>query len=325
MSESIPAAPPPSEPEAAAPPKTELSREPAAPPGATRRELVLEERGITASILEWGDAAQPLALLHHANGFCAAQWAEVAEPLADRFRVVAIDARGHGHSPVPPAGITPEGFAWLELRDDLVAVGARLLEELGQSHVALALGHSFGGTLSLLAAARRPERYRAVLALDPVILPPFANGPGRGNELARRTRRRRDVFEARAEARESFAGKALFEGWTERALDLYCEFALGETPDGRLALRCPREVEATVFESGVAFDIAEEVGRIEARAGIAHAVHGNFPVEVHARVVDAIPHGWLDETDAGHLMLMQDPARVLRLVERALGEDGLAG
>ncbi len=308
MSQSLPAAPP----------KAELDREPAAPPGSTRREVALEARGISTSVLEWGDPANPLAVLHHANGFCAAQWAEVAERLAERFRVVAIDARGHGHAPIPPAGIVPEAFGWLELRDDLADLGERLCDELGRDQIALAVGHSFGGTLSLLAAARAPTRYAHVLALDPVFLPPLVEGAGRGNELAARTRRRRDVFGSRAEARASFEGKPLFEGWTDRALDLYCTYGLGDTPAGHVTLRCPRMVEATVFESGVAFDIAEEAKRVEASVVVAHALHGNFPIEMHARVVNEIPRGWLDETDAGHLMLMQSPDLVMGLIERAL-------
>lgn len=313
------------EPHPQAPPKSELLAEPLAPGGAQRRIIELDGRSTEASILEWGDPANPLAVLHHANGFCAAQWAAVAEVLAHRFRVVAIDARGHGHSPMPPDGVSLESLAWHELRDDLVALGAQLLAELGQSHVGLAVGHSFGGTLSLAAAACVPARYRAVLALDPVILPPRVGGAGRGSELGTMTRRRRNVFPSRAAARENFTSKGLFAGWTDHALDLYVEFGLGETSDGDFALRCPREVEATIFESQVEFDMIEEAAKIEARVGVAHALHGNFPLAVHAGVVDPIPHAWLDETDAGHLMLMQDPALVLRLIERLLGEGSVGG
>jgi len=308
-----------------APPKAALALEPAAPAGAQRRMVELAGRGNTISVLEWGDPSAPLALLHHANGFCAAQWAEVAEALADRFRVVALDARGQGHSPLPPGGVTPENLAWEVLRDDLVALGAQLLDELGRSQVMLALGHSFGGTLSLAAAARAPERYGAVLALDPVILPPRRPDVGRGNELGKRTRKRRNVFATRADARASFVGKPFFDGWTERALDLYVEFALGETPDGHFALRCPREVEATIFESSVGFDILDEVAHVSARAGVVWAARGNFPREVHAAVVEPIAKGWLAEADVGHLVPMEDPGLVLRMIERLLGEGVLGG
>lgn len=299
-----------------------LSAEPAAPPGATRRSLNLPGRGVELSLLEWGEPGRPLALLHHANGFCAAQWAEVAEVLQRRFHVVALDARGHGHSPIPAAGVTPETLGWGVMRDDLIAVGAALLAEQGQAQIALALGHSFGGTLGLAAAAAVPTRYRAVLALDPVILPPRIPGVGRGNELGALARRRRAVFESRAAARASFEGKPFFAGWSERALDLYVDYALGATPSGELALRCPPEVEATVFESSIAFDIVDEAVAIEAHTGVVWARHGHFPREIHAAVVAALRHGWLEEADAGHLMLMQDPALVLRAVGRLLGEGG---
>ena len=52
--------------------------------------------------LDWGGDG-PIALLNHANGFCAATWGLVAGKLCERFRVVGIDARGHGDSDTRPA------------------------------------------------------------------------------------------------------------------------------------------------------------------------------------------------------------------------------
>ena len=60
-----------------------------------RRRISLPENGVEIAILDWGGDG-PLALLHHANGFSAAVWGPVAEHLRGRFRVVAVDARGHG-------------------------------------------------------------------------------------------------------------------------------------------------------------------------------------------------------------------------------------
>ena len=66
-------------------------------------------------VQDWGGEG-PLALLHHANGFCSALWAGVAERLRGRFRVIAMDARGQGDSSQPPPG---EPCTWEGLCDDL--------------------------------------------------------------------------------------------------------------------------------------------------------------------------------------------------------------
>lgn len=304
-----------------------------APPGATRRTLDLPERGTRLSLLEWGEAGLPLALLSHANGFCAAMWTEVAEALQQRFRVVAIDARGHGHSPPPAGGATPERLAWAVLRDDLAAVSERLLAESGQPRVALGVGHSFGGTLTLAVAARTPGRFGALLALDPVILPPRLDAPaGRGNELAAGARRRRSRFASRAEARASFAGKPFFARWTERALDLYVEFGLAPlAPNERgpddsphaVKLRCSPEVEACVFESSLEFDILEEAARIDVPTRVLWAAGGNFPRAVHEGLVARMARGRLEDAQAGHLIPMEQPALVLEAIDRVLGEADL--
>ena len=95
--------------------------------GVTRRRIRLRESGVEIALLDWGGDGPP-ALLHHANGFCAALWQPVAEELRSHFRVIAMDARGHGDSSVPEG---PNAFDWDVLAKDLLAVGESLLEELG--------------------------------------------------------------------------------------------------------------------------------------------------------------------------------------------------
>ena len=295
-----------------------------APTGATRRLVELEGRGATLSLLEWGDPALPLALFSHANGFCAALWAEVAEALQQRFHVVAVDARGQGHSPEPPGGVSSQTISWQALRDDLVELSRRLLAETGQSRVALGVGHSIGGTLTLAAAAAlAPGRFDALLALDPVILPPRRVASGPENMLAAGARRRRAVFASRESARAGFAGKPFFANWTERALDLYVDFGLEpslspDAEEGEVVLRCSPETEASVFESSIDFDIVDEVARIDVPAGILWAAGGQFPREVHAGLAERMPLGWIQDADAGHLILMEKPGLVLEAIERVL-------
>ncbi|MDX5567782.1 alpha/beta hydrolase [Streptomyces sp. ID05-04B] len=100
--------------------------------------------------------AAPLLLVHGWGGD-GREWSAHAEALADRFRVIIPDLRGHGRSEVPDEGNTPA-----EMADDLAA----LLGHLGAGP-AITVGHSMGGQVVNLLALRHPERVRSVVALDP--------------------------------------------------------------------------------------------------------------------------------------------------------------
>ena len=61
---------------------------------AARRTIALPENGVEIALLDWGGEG-PVALLHHANGFCKGVWGLVAEALRDRYRVIVrLDSGG---------------------------------------------------------------------------------------------------------------------------------------------------------------------------------------------------------------------------------------
>jgi pimeloyl-ACP methyl ester carboxylesterase len=102
------------------------------------------------------DRAAPLLLVHGWGGD-GREWSAHAEALADRFRVIVPDLRGHGRSEVPDEGNTPK-----EMADDLAALLRRL-----HAGPAIAVGHSMGGQVVNLLAVRHPVLVRSVVALDP--------------------------------------------------------------------------------------------------------------------------------------------------------------
>jgi pimeloyl-ACP methyl ester carboxylesterase len=116
-----------------------------------------------------GIAGPPLALIHGAWGDHAS-WDPVAPILAQRFRVLAYDRRGHSRSERPPGqGSVEEDVA------DLAA----LLEHLGlaPAHVA---GVSFGGKIALRLAARRPDLVRSLAIHEPGLFSLLADDPEHG-------------------------------------------------------------------------------------------------------------------------------------------------
>ncbi|WP_405539603.1 alpha/beta hydrolase [Streptomyces sp. NBC_00075] len=104
-----------------------------------------------------GPAHQPTLLLVHGWGGDGREWSPHAEALADRYRVVVPDLRGHGRSEVPEKHNTPA-----EMAHDL----AELLDRLGTAPV-FAVGHSMGGQVVNLLAVHHPRAVRSVVALDP--------------------------------------------------------------------------------------------------------------------------------------------------------------
>ena len=269
---------------------------------ATPRRLSLPDRGVEIALLDWGGEGPP-ALFHHANGFCKGSWAQVAAGLHGRFRTIAMDARGHGDSRF----LSEEPcFGWEVFARDVVAVAEALCNELGVAQLGLGVGHSFGGTSILRAAALRPELFGGLVVLDPVTPPPTAGRDSPGSELARRARKRRCEWPSLAEARAWLAERELFSGWDPVALDLYLLDGLRPATRGGVELKCPPWVEAAVF-SGDRLDLAAWLGRVEATCLWVWAERGSFPRVLQQRLAAGMPRARFRVAPTGHLLPMEAP------------------
>lgn len=211
------------------------------------RRIPLPSRGGAMAGIEFGDPARPIDLVFlHANGFNARTYAAVLEPLGERLHVLAVDQRGHGRTDLPAA---IEGrTSWYDFRDDLLA----LLAALDLKNVVLS-GHSMGGAVSLLAQACAPERVKALVLFDPVVMPPlqadfdpaaFAESP-----LVQGALRRRAIFPDRAGAFSAYRGRGAFRTWPDEMLADYLADGLRPRADGQLELACAPEWEASNFRS----------------------------------------------------------------------------
>jgi pimeloyl-ACP methyl ester carboxylesterase len=285
-------------------------------PDVARRRVALAT-GVELALLDWGGEGRPLALLHHANGFCAGVWGVVAAKLCARYRVIALDARGHGDSSQPEG---PEAYQWDRFAEDLTELAERLAAECGGGRVALGLGHSFGGTALLGAASRRVELFESLVLVDPVTPPAPDSHADRVRRphtsgLAAGARRRAHVFASREDARSRWARRSLFAACDPRALDLYAVHGLRERSDGRVELKCPGEVEAAIFESA-AIDVAAWARGVRAPTLFLWAKRGNFSRATYEKLAASMPHGRVEDVDAGHLVPLERPELVVDAVER---------
>jgi pimeloyl-ACP methyl ester carboxylesterase len=274
-----------------------------------RRRVKFPERGVELALVDFGGDG-PLAVFAHATGFCADTLAPLAATLRKHYRVVSWDARGHGDSekltpPVP--------YTWDEFALDVSAVTAFWLAETQSAKVALAVGHSFGGTCTMNAAVRDPDRYERLALLDPVIVPAPPDFPGadpmRGGPLmaAQIARKRKHTFASRTEIRERWREKGTFSDWDPRALDAYLAHGFYDRPDGQVELACPGAVEASVFENGAKYDAWRDGAALTRPAVLFHAVTGNFPPALVERFAARSPAIELRRFDGPHLFPMTKP------------------
>jgi pimeloyl-ACP methyl ester carboxylesterase len=227
------------------------------------RETISTADG-NVSCLTWsGDG--PLLHFAHANGFNAETYRSLLAPLSDNFTIVASDARGHGRTTLLATHGLQQG--WTIFRDDLIAVLDRIAPE-----GAILAGHSLGATASLMAAALRPEKVRALVLVEPVLMPQGI-GPG-DNELARRAEKRRDAFASLEEAFALYRGRGAFKTWPDETLRDYLCGGFERTADG-MRLSCRPAWEAEDFRStppgvsALARDLHCPVTLIHARDGTA--------------------------------------------------------
>jgi lipase len=114
---------------------------------------------VTLAAHEWGGDGLPVVVCLHGVTSNGRHFGPLAERLAGRFRVVALDLRGHADSTWDPPWHLEQHVA-----DVLAAAPAGRCTWLG---------HSFGGRIAYEAAAAAPERVERLVLLDPAIhLPP---------------------------------------------------------------------------------------------------------------------------------------------------------
>jgi len=107
-----------------------------------------------------GGRGPPLLLLH-GHPQTHAIWHKIAEPLAERFTVVATDLRGYGDSEKPP-GLPDHGnYSKRVMAQDQLEV----MQKLGYEEFLL-VGHDRGGRVAYRLALDHPQRVRRLVTLD---------------------------------------------------------------------------------------------------------------------------------------------------------------
>ncbi len=185
-----------------------------------------------------------------ANGFPPQSYTPIIDSLKSQFHVVNLPPRALWPDEKPPA--KRQNWKHTLAQDLINGIQAHDLNNI------IAVGHSFGGIATLLAAIAMPQRFQALILLDPTILPRvgmwwmgIAQMLNRdlGNPLAQGADRRRDNFESHTAAYERLRPKGLFRDWDEAAFQGYIDAMTPDSERGGVSLAWPRVWEAYYFRT----------------------------------------------------------------------------
>ena len=256
----------------------------------------------------------PVIHLAHANGFPPGTYRPLAEALTDRYHVLGLPSR-----PLWPGSRPESAPDWHPLADDLIAG----LDGLGLRGI-VGVGHSLGGVLTLWAAIRRPDLFRAIVLIDPVMMPPGWLwllrlmrwlGLGHRQPLVQGALRRRRVWPSRQACYEHYAGRSIFATWPEESLRAYVEAGTRERADGQVELVYPPAWEAHIFATAPT-DVWRAVPRLRTPTLVLRGAHSRtFPAASQARMARLVPQTrFVVIPEAGHLVPMERPRETAQAI-----------
>ena len=259
----------------------------------------------------------------HANGFPPAAYTTLFQELSTSFRVASFAAR-----PLWPASDPEDIASWNDLASDLrIELNQRQIEG------AVAVGHSLGSVLNVLAAAADPSLFRAMVLIDPVVFTGrralmwglFKNlGFGQRLPLVQGARRRRDRFPSLEAVRRAYDGKSVFSTWQRETFEDYLQAAFVEGEGEGVALSYPKSWEARIFELTPANVWSELRSLSIPMLFIRGASSDTFLEGAAKRVLRDLPTARVVEiADSSHFVPMEHPRKVADLITEWAREFGI--
>ena len=265
--------------------------------------------------------SQPLIVFSHGNSFPASTYGVMLDELRRRgFRVEAIEKFGHD----PRYPVTNN---WPHLVEQL----SDFLQTFNTHDALYLVGHSLGGFLSLMAAAKHPALVKGVVMMDsPLVAGWRANLLKVGKRIpmaevfspASISRKRRDTWADAHEAFEHFQSKRAFAKWHPQVLRDYIDFGTHDvvTPEGkRRVLSFEKDVESAIYNT-LPDHISSYIKRrpLQCKAALIGGLQSRELKQVGLDFTRRITHGRVFKVDGTHLFPMEHPIVAAAAVEAAL-------
>lgn len=224
-------------------------------------------------------------------------------------------------------GATRAGLQdWQPFSDDLL----RFLADVGPAPV-IGVGHSIGGIVTLRAALRDPQKFRALVLLDPVLFVPsfllmwnFMRAIGLGERvhpLIRGAKRRRRSFDDLDTVFRSYRSRVIFRYLSDESLRAYIQGMTVQKEDGSYELAYSPEWEAHIYLTGLRdFDLWRGLPKLDIPTLIIRGAETDTFTENAARLVmkknPKIQVHTLQK--ATHILPLEHPQEVAEIIKRFL-------
>lgn len=254
--------------------------------------MLHDVNGARINVLDEGEG-HPLVLLHGLGG-CWRDWEPQLDALRDRYRVVAIEHRGHGRSSRAPGPVTTDLFA---------ADVAGVCRALGIDH-AWVVGLSMGGMVAQKLALAEPDLVEALVLCDT------------GTHLGERAGAWLRDEAARVRAEGFIDARGEVEGST-----IWSRYTLAHQPEvARTNIRESQSTDPDCWAEAAlavaAHDTRDAVARIACPTLVVWGEEdGALPVELAAPLAAAVGGApTVVIPDAGHVCNLEQPAAFDRAV-----------
>jgi pimeloyl-ACP methyl ester carboxylesterase len=260
-----------------------------------------------------------LIVFSHANSFPASTYGVLFKSLRSRgYTVKAVDKFGHD----PKYPVTNN---WPLMVQQLHDLARRETDKAGEP--AWLVGHSLGGFLSLMCAARHSELARGVLLIDSPIL-----GGWRATTLGviKRTqlvgsvspgavsRRRKNAWPDKDAVLAHFRHKKAFAKWDAQVLEDYVNHGTHEV-DGQCVLAFDRDVETAIYNT-----LPDNLDRLLKRHPLKCPVafiggtRSEEMKQVGMTMTEQVVKGRIMMLDGSHLFPMEKPLATAAAIEASL-------
>jgi pimeloyl-ACP methyl ester carboxylesterase len=271
----------------------------------------------------YGDPGFPLHFLH-ANGYPPECYRPLITRLLEHFHVYAMRQR-----PLWVDSKPEEIVDWRPLTDDFL----KFLDE-HPTEPPIVVGHSVGGIVALRAALYQPERFRALVLIDPVLFPPHIIRPwhmicslGLGYQmhpLVRAARKRRRQFDDLDRLFKGYRQKPVFKYMDDTALHAYVEGIACPAAQGyQLCYSVDWEMRIYATSVWKDMDIWQGLPRLKVPILIIRGAETDtFWASTARRVLQKVPQARVVTVPfSTHLVPLERPAEVFQALQEFLLEN----
>lgn len=260
-------------------------------------------------------------MLHfsHANGYPPLAYRALLEPFTRSHRVIASVHRPLWKPPSDPSSLK----SWHVFGEDLIQLAEGLDQPL------ISVGHSMGSAAILIAAAKRPELFKSIVLIEPVLVPRrflfalrlFGRFAKNKIPLVKKTLTRVDCWSDRQEAFDHFRPKHVFKDISDEVMWDYIQHGIYQSEDGTFRLAYSKEWEARCYTTVHSLWNLLPLITVPVLAIRGQSSDTIFPA-AWAKWQSMLPHHeFIEIEDAGHLVPFEKPGLLVEEIQSWLNRN----